>query len=277
MSFTIPTATAITAATAPMEFVVADTTTTGAHKGGKALLWGDVTGYATYLADSASTAAEVTALQTYTDGYVAGFQYTMDIDMTNLTGAASVDTSSSATQSQTYGVCFTGSETAADGTVTAGTSCAGAVFTYTLPDAAATVDVDMTWTYLYAPDQTTTVDTAATWSAVTLNATNAGLSKSWACTSSGNTFPTGTGVETAAPEIITCARFLPLEANMTAADIRFEPTVANGFSGSISTMASGAHAVSTAITLTASATTALTGAFQAATVAGAVALAALTF
>merc|ERR1712159_222836 len=117
MSFTIPAAAAITAATAPMVFEAADTTV-GATKDGQALLWGDLTGYATYIADSASTQAEVTALTGYTDGYAAAAT------------APSVDESANTTATQTYGVCFQGSETDAAGTTVAGTSCAGVELTY---------------------------------------------------------------------------------------------------------------------------------------------------
>lgn len=278
MSFTIPVAAITTAANTPMQFEAVDATV-GAAKDGQALLWGDLTGYATYLADAASTAAEVTALQAYTDGYAAGFSYTVDIDMTLAANAPSVDNTNAAAQTQTYGVCFTGSETATDGTTTAGTSCAGAVFTYTDSDNAAAITVAQSWTYLYAPDATTTVDTTAsgTWSTVTLSTVNSALSKGWACSSSGNTLPTSAGTELANPEVLVCARFLPLESASAAADLRFEPSATGGQSGAIKTMASGAHAVSTDITLSATATTSLTGAFQAATVAGAVALAALTF
>merc|ERR1719284_1132778 len=148
MSFTIPAAAAITAATAPMVFEAADTTV-GATKDGQALLWGDLTGYATYIADSASTQAEVTALT----GYTAAFTYTMDVDMTSAANAPSVDESANTTATQTYGVCFQGSETDAAGTTVAGTSCAGVELTYTAPDNAGgnTISVDAAYTYLYAP------------------------------------------------------------------------------------------------------------------------------
>lgn len=178
MSFTLPTASFSDAAVVGMQFeaVVA---TADATKNGKALLWGDLTGLATYLADAASTQAEVTAINAYTDGYAAGFTYTMDLDMTTAANAPSVDATLDTAQTQDYGVCFTGTETATDGTVTAGTSCAGMTLTYTTSSDAAAITVTKAMRYLYAPDQTTTVDTTATWAEVTENTTNAALSKSW--------------------------------------------------------------------------------------------------
>lgn len=272
MSYTIPTAAITTAANTPMQFV-AEVTTAGSEENGQALLYSDTT-LTTYLADAASTAAEVTAIEAYTDGYTAGFTYTLSIAKTTAAAAPAVTATDDTAQTQEYGACFTGTITPASGTAIAGTSCAAMEFTYTNSNQSGSEQVAVAWKMYYAPDQTDTVTLTAasgTWESVTVNATNAGLSKSWACSSTGNTFPITSGGPTQ-PEIMTCARFLPLEANTASTDIRFDAQAA--FTGAIKLLATDAAG---AIQLTASATTALTGAFQAATVAGAVALAALTF
>lgn len=268
MSYTIDVTAATTAANSPMQFI-AEVTTVGSEANGQALLWSTSTTLTTWLADSTSTAADVTAISAYTDGYAAAFSYTLAAN--KLTTAGSGITTGAGAVTKTYGACFWGTETVS-GTTTAGTSCAGYEFTYTgSNDVAAAMTVAAAMVQFYAPDNTDTIaltSASGTWTATTSVATATG--GSWVCQQSGTTFPTTAGSgEISAVNIMACQRFLPLESASAAADVRFEPTVANGFSGGIKLLED--------VTLTASAITALTGAFQAATVAGAVALAALTF
>lgn len=267
MSYTISVTAATTAANSPMQFI-AEVTTAGSEANGQALLWGVGTTLTTYLADSTSTAADVTAISAYTDGYAAAFSYTLAASKLTTTGSGITTGASAVTK--TYGACFWGTETVGT-TTTAGTSCAGYDFTYTGSNDTSTMTMTATMVQYYAPDNTDTIaltSASGTWTATTAVAT--ATSGSWVCQQSGTTFPTASGAgEVTAVNVIACQRFLPLESASAAADIRFEPTVSGGFSGGIKLLDN--------VTLTASAITSLTGAFQAATVAGAVALAALTF
>jgi hypothetical protein len=267
MSYTISVTAATTSANSPMQFVAA-VATAGSEENGQALLWSTSTTLSTWLTDSASTAAEVTAISAYTDGYAAAFSYTLMASMLTTTGIPL--TVQAGALNQTYGVCFWGTETVGT-TTTAGTSCAGYDFEFTNSDDVTAMTITATMVQFYAPDNTDTIaltSASGTWTATTAVTTATG--GSWVCQQSGTTFPTvATAGEVSDVNIIACQRFLPLEANSAAADVRFEPTVSGGMSGGIKLLNN--------VTLTASAITSLTGAFQAATVAGAVALAALTF
>jgi len=125
--------------------------------------------------------------------------------------------------------------------------------------------------------------TKGLFTATTLNSTNAALSKSWLCTNDVVVDPVGSKdkpftdltdikVPTSKSVTTTCARFLPMDTTKlnTSDDIRFDGGKDSKFDGSIWTFKRSGVLVKTE-------TSALTGAFQAATVAAAVAVAALTF
>lgn len=267
MSFTISVTAATTAGNSPMQFVAA-VTTAAAEENGQALLWSTSTLLTTWLNDSTSTAAEVTTVGNYTDGYAAAFSYT--IMASKLATGTSGITVAAGDVTVAYGACFHGTEdvtTNGTTTTTAATSCAGYEWNFNNSADVANMTVTNSMVQYHSTDNSNTIDTSATeWTATTAVSTATG--GSWVCQLSGATYPI-TGVEVTTPQIMACQRFLPKEAASAATDMRYEPTVSGGFSGGIKTFKD--------TTLTVSAITSLTGAFQAATVAGAVALAALTF
>jgi hypothetical protein len=244
-----------------MNFITLVDTDNASYVDGNALLYSDEDVIEAFLEDEAITAAQTTAME-YTDGYVAGFKYELGTDMVGEALASGSDDFSI-----THGACFTGSSGIGEAETMA-TSCAGYTFTWTNCDTTPCA-LDMTKVQLYAEDLTRTIDTTDTWSAIVDDTDVVGLNKSWQCTAAGPILPAETITEVVT---VTCARFLPApldEVDLENDDLRFDGGDAL-FDGSVMVMLDDDIAEGDG-------TYEWSSAFEAATVAGALALAALTF
>lgn len=241
-----------------MNFISLVDTDVNVYVNGSALIYSDEAVVADFLEDRDITDAQTTAMA-YTDGYSMGFEYDLGVDLTGEALATGSDDFSIA-----HGACFTG--TVGIGTsAIAATSCAGINFNWLNCDTSP-CSLTMTKVQYYAEDQTVLIDTADTWSAIVDDANVVGINKSWQCSTAGaaDADVTITDVVT-----VTCARFLPTASESVAADLRFDGGDSD-FDGSVMVMVDDGIAVG-------GGTYEWGSAFEAATVAGALALAALTF
>lgn len=251
------TTTTITTATASMPFITADGTPGDAtYVKGDALIYSDDNVLSAFLGDVDITSNQVTYTTGYTDGYTAGFVYTIGSDWTNSASAGS----------GMYGVCFSGEmvEEVGDAEVVAqeGVSCAGYTFSW---DTSSGTVLTLTNTQYYSDAQSDDM-TDASWDTLTTGTVD-GFKKTWDCEISGAVDQQS--VDITDDVTMTCARYMPMESTSASADIRFDggsalfTGVMRTFDGTDVTDATGTYTFG--------------GAFEAASLAAGVALAALTF
>lgn len=264
-SLSIVTAT-FTSIDSAMNFVTeVDTVADASYTKGVAALYSDEETLSEFLADSAITADQTAAAQGYSDGYVAAFEYSLG---TSYTDEAARVTPGDDTGSAIFGACFTGTIT--DGGETwAATSCAGYNIAYT--NVLSSTELAVTKVQYYGGHNADPIEVDTDVWTATVDGDVVGTEKSWQCSYAGYN---GSDADITETLTMTCARYLPAEADSDSDDIRFDGGNAL-FEGSILIMQGINGGPLNIVEATGDYTWA--GAFEAVAVAGTVAIAALAF